>query len=144
MRVELVGRTWRPFSWNVSNIDQRLVIRCGKFDSSSSDSFRCHRWLRALASLPIRKTHHMPSTVQTRSTRPSGTNRPPNFVEFVQSSLSVIATAMTAADVIRLSGPESRISTHLDCRRLRWRYGRPRKISAGPASLDGPPTGNGC
>ena len=40
------------------------------------------------------------------STRPSGTDRAPNFVVFVQSSLSVIATAMTAPDVIRISGPE--------------------------------------
>ena len=40
------------------------------------------------------------------STRPSGTDRAPNFVVFVQSSLRVIATAMTAPDVIRISGPE--------------------------------------
>src|SRR5438105_2365096 len=40
------------------------------------------------------------------STRPSGTDRAPNFVVFVQSSLNVIATAMTAPDVIRISGPE--------------------------------------
>jgi hypothetical protein len=43
----------------VSNIDQQLVIRCGKL-SSPSDSFGCYRWLRELASLPIRKEHHMP------------------------------------------------------------------------------------
>ncbi len=36
------------------------------------------------------------------STRPSGTDRAPNFVVFVQSSLSVIATATTAPDVIRI------------------------------------------
>jgi len=41
------------------------------------------------------------------STRPSGTDRAPNFVVFVQSSLSVIATATTAPDVIRISGPET-------------------------------------
>jgi hypothetical protein len=42
MRVELLGRTWRPFSWNVSNIDQQLVIRCGKLDPSSA--LQDQRW----------------------------------------------------------------------------------------------------
>jgi hypothetical protein len=38
--------------------------------------------------------------------RPAGTDRAPNFVVLVQSSLSVIAMAMTAPDIIRISGPE--------------------------------------
>jgi hypothetical protein len=29
MRVELLGRTWRPFSWNVSNIDRQLACVSG-------------------------------------------------------------------------------------------------------------------
>ena len=37
--------------------------------------------------------------------RPAGTDSAPNFVVLVQSSLSVIASAITAPDVIRMSGP---------------------------------------
>jgi hypothetical protein len=46
------------------------------------------------------------SNVQLMSTRPCGIDRAPNFVALVQSSLSVIAIAITAADAIRIWGPE--------------------------------------
>jgi hypothetical protein len=39
------------------------------------------------------------------STHPAATEGDPNFVVFVQSSLSVIATAIAAPEVIRISGP---------------------------------------
>ena len=45
------------------------------------------------------------SIVQAISTRPAGTESAPNFVVLVQSSLNVIASAMTAPEVIRISGP---------------------------------------
>ena len=37
--------------------------------------------------------------------RPAGTESAPNFVVLVQSSLSVMASAITAPDVILMSGP---------------------------------------
>ena len=37
--------------------------------------------------------------------RPAGTDSAPNFVVLVQSSLSVMASAITAPDVILMSGP---------------------------------------
>src|ERR1700716_3185390 len=45
------------------------------------------------------------SSVQAMSMRPAGTDNAPNFVVLVQSSLRVIAIAITAPDVIRTSGP---------------------------------------
>jgi len=45
------------------------------------------------------------SSVQVMSTHPAATEGDPNFVVFVQSSLSVIATAIAAPEVIRISGP---------------------------------------
>ena len=43
--------------------------------------------------------------VQAMSIRPAGTDKAPNLVVLVQSSLSVIASAITAPDVILISGP---------------------------------------
>ena len=45
------------------------------------------------------------SMVHAISTRPVGIESAPNFVVLVQSSLNVIASAMTAPEVIRRSGP---------------------------------------
>jgi hypothetical protein len=39
------------------------------------------------------------------STQPAGTDKAPNFVVLVQSSLRVIAIAITAPDMIRTIGP---------------------------------------
>src|ERR1700730_4896369 len=46
-----------------------------------------------------------PSTVQAMATWPAGTDSAPNFVVLVQSSLSVIAIAITAPEVIWRPGP---------------------------------------
>ena len=45
------------------------------------------------------------SIVHAISTRPSGIDSAPNFVVFVHSSLNVIANAITAPDVMPISGP---------------------------------------
>jgi hypothetical protein len=45
------------------------------------------------------------SIFHTISMRPPGTDRAPNFVVFVHNSLNVIASAITAPDVIPISGP---------------------------------------
>src|ERR1700729_2709613 len=58
-----------------------------------SDHVICSRWF--------------PSSIfHAMSMLPPGTDNAPNFVAFVQSSLSVIASAITAPDVILMSGPE--------------------------------------
>ena len=46
------------------------------------------------------------SIFHATSTLPAGTDSAPNFVVLVQSSLRVIASAITAPDVILMSGPE--------------------------------------
>ena len=46
------------------------------------------------------------SIFHATSTLPAGTDSAPNLVVLVQSSLRVIASAMTAPDVIFMSGPE--------------------------------------
>ena len=45
------------------------------------------------------------SIVHAISMRPPGNDNAPNFVVFVHSSLNVIANAMTALDVMPISGP---------------------------------------
>jgi hypothetical protein len=46
-----------------------------------------------------------PETVQEISTWPAGTDKAPNLVALVQSSLSVIAIAITAPELIWMLGP---------------------------------------
>ena len=45
------------------------------------------------------------SIVHAISTRPAGIESAPNFVVLVQSSFNVIASAITAPEVILISGP---------------------------------------
>src|SRR5258707_11499306 len=58
-----------------------------------SDHVSCNRWF------PLSISH-------ATSTLPAGTDSAPDFVVLVQSSLRVIASAITAPDVILMSGPE--------------------------------------
>jgi len=57
-------------------------------------------------SVQVRRSRCEPSSiVQETSTQPVGVESAPNFVVLVQSSLNVIASAITAPDVILISGP---------------------------------------
>src|ERR1035437_6037593 len=91
----------------VGKFDRPVQLLAKRLDQPGSEASPGRAWTAGPPfSVQVRCSHpFFSSMVQTISIRPAGTDSAPNFVVLVQSSLSVIASAITAPDVILRSGP---------------------------------------